>query len=199
MRKDFDCLRFYVQDLSGEQLHSQRDSPGYNCISVVKYKMEDPLPNFSFPAQVYIKLLSSYHPVATLSHVQLGYGALGDFSGSSARTAKHGIFPSLVKLGRNVVLDVLGNKETLLDSARQRTMEAMRNVSSRTEKGQEKCRGKHHARKHRKRQSKRTKKVPKSCKVRRQAKKSKLSTKRPKRKRVKRLKKHHLPHLNLLN
>lgn len=101
----------------------------------------------SISAQVHVQLLSAQHPVPAAHHVQISYGALGNFFGSLARTAKHIIFPSLVRLSRNVVSDVLENKKTLLDSARHWTMEALRDAGSRIRNGEGKRKRKKKAKK----------------------------------------------------
>lgn len=137
--------------------------------------MEEELPIFNIPARVYVQLLSPNHPVAGSTSVQNGYGALSNFFGSLARTAKHIIFPNLVKMGRNVVSDIIGNKETLIDSARHRTMETLQNVGAQLQRGEGK-------RRRRKRKSRKTKMERKG----RPRKKQRATKKVSKRKTVKR-------------
>lgn len=108
--------------------------------------MNKDLPNFSIPARVYVQVLSPIHPLPGPATVQNRYGALSNFFGSLARTAKHIIFPNLVKLGRNVVSDINGNKGTLLDSAGSRTMETLQTVGIQLQKSA----GKRRRRRHRK-------------------------------------------------
>lgn len=60
----------------------------------------------------------------------------GSFFGSPAGTAKDIVFSNSVKMGRNVVSDIIGNKETLIDSAQHRAMETLFNGGAQPHRGE---------------------------------------------------------------
>jgi hypothetical protein len=154
--------------------------------------MEQEVPTYSIPAQVYLQLLlpNQGHPAGVGQH---GYGAFGNFFGSLARTARNIIFPNLVRLGKNVISDVMQNNQPILDIARNRTMQAMQNVVSDIQSGKGKRK--------KARRSKKRKSAPRHKKQKRghHTKAKAHSKKKRHRKRKSSSRSHKLPLAHLLN
>lgn len=178
MRKDFDGLEFYIQDFSGPAISF------FAGVTTLKLRFRHKSWNWAGTAYVQYFCPSlhsvSFAPTSCCSTRPRSNGLRRpwNFFCSLARTAKHIIFPSLVRLGRNLDSDVLENKETLLDLARHRTMEAVKDLGARNQEGEGK--------------RKRKKKAKNIVQKNKYKKRSKKVAKKPKRKRVKHSKKPHL-------